>query len=358
MSKSRLCWRTLRQKKLYAKFRTASYVTRKFVSLVYCIVNGIIIGFHQMLKLSPYGRDLYVAEGGEVCVDDERQESFEELKREIGVWLRILTLHQVIAYASRQTERVVVEHVYEFWWLWAENEIESNVMLQIKRSSKGRTVNQDVQRFEIVLLVERHEARCGYEIVRLHGTPTSIVSDRDPKFTSHFWKGLQKAWGTRLKFSTSFHPQTRWSVREGTIQTLEDMLRACALNGHVAGMSYVNKHRRGLRISVGGSRISESFAIQRKLTFWDQGQDLSMDFIGPFEILERMRGFVSLALSQLSYVHDVFYDISFEGITFSSMHVHLILLIRFSLICFFVEESESILDRQGESHEKQSYTFL
>ncbi|GJT66670.1 putative nucleotidyltransferase, ribonuclease H [Tanacetum coccineum] len=66
------------------------------------------------------------------------------------------------------------------------------------------------------------------EIVRLHGTPTSIVSDRDPKFTSHFWKGLQKAWGTRLKFSTAFHPQTD-GQSERTIQTLEDMLRACAL---------------------------------------------------------------------------------------------------------------------------------
>nr|GFB20537.1 retrotransposable element Tf2 [Tanacetum cinerariifolium] len=37
------------------------------------------------------------------------------------------------------------------------------------------------------------------EIVRLHGTPSAIVSDRDPRFTSRFWKGLQKAWGTRLK---------------------------------------------------------------------------------------------------------------------------------------------------------------
>nr|GEZ52623.1 retrotransposon protein, putative, Ty3-gypsy subclass [Tanacetum cinerariifolium] len=46
------------------------------------------------------------------------------------------------------------------------------------------------------------------EIVRLHGTPSAIVSDRDPRFASRFWKGLQKAWGTRLKFNTAFHPQT------------------------------------------------------------------------------------------------------------------------------------------------------
>nr|GFB49675.1 hypothetical protein [Tanacetum cinerariifolium] len=46
------------------------------------------------------------------------------------------------------------------------------------------------------------------EIVRLHGTPSAIELDRDPRFASRFWKGLQKAWGTRLKFSTAFHPQT------------------------------------------------------------------------------------------------------------------------------------------------------
>ena len=44
------------------------------------------------------------------------------------------------------------------------------------------------------------------EIIRLHGTPVSIVSDRDPKFTSRFWPSLQNALGTELHFSTAFHP--------------------------------------------------------------------------------------------------------------------------------------------------------
>ena len=46
------------------------------------------------------------------------------------------------------------------------------------------------------------------EIVRLHGVPVSIVSDRDPRFTVHFWKSFQKAMGARLTMSTAFHPQT------------------------------------------------------------------------------------------------------------------------------------------------------
>nr|GEW23781.1 retrotransposable element Tf2 [Tanacetum cinerariifolium] len=66
------------------------------------------------------------------------------------------------------------------------------------------------------------------EIVRLHGTPLAIVSNRDPRFTSRFWKGFQNAWGTRLKFSTEFHPGTDGQT-ERTIQTLEDMLRSCGL---------------------------------------------------------------------------------------------------------------------------------
>ena len=66
------------------------------------------------------------------------------------------------------------------------------------------------------------------EIVRLHRNPMSIVSDRDLRFTSRFWTTLQKAFESRISLSTAYHPQTS-GQSEQTIQTLEDMLRACVL---------------------------------------------------------------------------------------------------------------------------------
>ncbi|KAL0532314.1 hypothetical protein IC582_031647 [Cucumis melo] len=88
------------------------------------------------------------------------------------------------------------------------------------------------------------------EIVRLHGVPVSIVSDRDARFTSKFWKGLQTAMVTRLDFSTAFHPQTDGQT-ERLNQVLEDMLRACALEFpgswdshlHLMEFSYNNSYQ-------------------------------------------------------------------------------------------------------------------
>ncbi|GKA90703.1 putative reverse transcriptase domain-containing protein [Tanacetum coccineum] len=67
------------------------------------------------------------------------------------------------------------------------------------------------------------------EIVARHGVPVSIISDRDSRFKLKFWQSMQEALGTRLDMSTAYHPQTD-GQSERTIQTLEDMLRACVLD--------------------------------------------------------------------------------------------------------------------------------
>ena len=67
------------------------------------------------------------------------------------------------------------------------------------------------------------------EIVTHHGVPVPIMSDRDPSFNSRFWKQFQEHLGTRLKMGIAYHPQT-YGQSERTIQTIEYMLRSCALD--------------------------------------------------------------------------------------------------------------------------------
>ncbi|GJZ49858.1 putative reverse transcriptase domain-containing protein [Tanacetum coccineum] len=74
------------------------------------------------------------------------------------------------------------------------------------------------------------------EVVTRHGIPVSIICDRDPRFASNFWRSLQNALGTNLDKSTAYHPQID-GQSERTIQTLEDMLRACVID---FGKGWVN----------------------------------------------------------------------------------------------------------------------
>ncbi|KAI3450299.1 hypothetical protein Pfo_006964 [Paulownia fortunei] len=150
------------------------------------------------------------------------------------------------------------------------------------------------------------------EIVRLHGVPLSIVSDRDSRFLSTFWRSLHKALGTQLSFSTAYHPQTD-GQSERTIQTLEDMLRACKLLGpdmiremteavlqirqrmqtaQNRQKSYADRRRRALEFAIG-----------------DQKGKLSPRYIGPFSVIERI-GDVSYRLdlpTSMSQIHNVFH---------------------------------------------------
>ena len=95
---------------------------------------------------------------------------------------------------------------------------------------------------------------CIKEIVRLHGIPISIISDRDPRFTSRFWGKLQETSGNQLNFSTTFYPQTN-GQSERVIQVLEDMLRSCVINyegswdRHIPLVEFV--YNRGFQSSIG-----------------------------------------------------------------------------------------------------------
>ncbi|GJT83075.1 DNA/RNA polymerases superfamily protein [Tanacetum coccineum] len=156
-----------------------------------------------------------------------------------------------------------------------------------------------------------------------HFLPIPSVSDRDHVSVLRFWKGLQKAWGTRLKFSTAFHPETD-GQSERTIQTLEDMLRSCALEwagnwddyiclvavareklkeAQTRQKSYADRHRRALEFQPGEHvflKVSPTRGVRR---FGIKGK-LSPRFIGPFEILDRVAvGLQSIILFTLSLIH-------------------------------------------------------
>ncbi|XP_058202919.1 uncharacterized protein LOC131317380 [Rhododendron vialii] len=138
------------------------------------------------------------------------------------------------------------------------------------------------------------------EIIRLHGILVSIVLDQDPRFIARFWQRLQAALGTNLLFSTTYHPQTD-GLSERTIQILEDMLRS-------RQKSYADCRRRPLSFEV-GDHVFLKVSLRRGLSRFGQKGKLSPRFIGPFDIIEKIREVAyQLALPpRLSGIHDVFH---------------------------------------------------
>ena len=143
------------------------------------------------------------------------------------------------------------------------------------------------------------------EIVRLHGTPVSIVSDRDPRFTSRFWPSLQEALGTKVKFSTSFHPQTD-GQSERTIQTLEDMLRACVMefkgswDQHLSLMEFA--YNNSYHASLGMAPYEALYGRKcRTPICWDEAGERKL--LGP-EIVQMTTDKVEMIRSRLKTAQD------------------------------------------------------
>ena len=78
-------------------------------------------------------------------------------------------------------------------------------------------------------MVPKYAELCIENIVRLHGVPKKIISDRGPQFTAKLWENIQKLLGTKLSFSSAYHSQTSGQTERDN-QILEDMLRASVLS--------------------------------------------------------------------------------------------------------------------------------
>ena len=162
--------------------------------------------------------------------DLRRQYYWSGMKRHVGDFVRqCLTCHQVKAEHQRLAGLLQPLEITE--WKWEH--ITMNFVTHLPRTSRKHDVVWVIvdrltksAHFLAVQMTFTLEEFCRLyilEIIRLHGVPVSIVSDRDPRFTAQFWKSFQKAMGTQLSMSTAFHPQTDGQSK-WTIQILEDML--------------------------------------------------------------------------------------------------------------------------------------
>nr|GEZ40863.1 putative ribonuclease H-like domain-containing protein [Tanacetum cinerariifolium] len=141
------------------------------------------------------------------------------------------------------------------------------------------------------------------EIVCKHGVPMSVISDRDNLFASRFWVSLQETLRTQLDLSTAYHPETDGQSKR-TIQTLEDMLRACVID---FGSSW-DKHIPLVDFSYNNSIKAALFEALYGRKCRKRGK-LSPQFFGPFEVIERI-GPVAYKLElpdKLCGIHDTFH---------------------------------------------------
>ncbi|XP_072084602.1 uncharacterized protein [Arachis hypogaea] len=164
------------------------------------------------------------------------------------------------------------------------------------------------------------------EIVRLHGVPSSIVSDRDPRFTSRFCGTFQRAFDTKLCLSTTYHPQTD-GQSERTIQTLEDMLRACVLDQprswdrymSLVEFAYNKNFHASNEMASYEALVTPTTGIGRAI----KTKKLNPRYIRPFEILKRF-GLVAYQVAlppHLSNLHDVFHMSQLHKYTSDAAHV-------------------------------------
>jgi hypothetical protein len=127
------------------------------------------------------------------------------------------------------------------------------------------------------------------EIVRLHGIPKAIFSDKDPKFTSNFWKGLFKGFRTNLNIITTYHPKSDGKI-ERTNKKIEDMLRMYVMDHPSKWEDYINSvefsYNNGYQASLKMSLFEALYGRKCNTPVsWDNPADRAV--IGP-DLLKEM----------------------------------------------------------------------
>ena len=153
--------------------------------------------------------------GTNMYQDLRRQYYWSGMKRHVGDFVRrCLTCQQVKAEHQKAAGLLQPLEVAERKW----EHVTMDFVTHFPRTPQGHDAVwvivdrlMKLSHFLAVRMAFTLERFCRLyirEIVRLHGVPVSIVSDRDPRFTVYFWKSFQKAVGTRLTMNAAFHPQT------------------------------------------------------------------------------------------------------------------------------------------------------
>nr|XP_009783750.1 PREDICTED: uncharacterized protein LOC104232276 [Nicotiana sylvestris] len=202
------------------------------------------------------------------------------------------------------------------------------------------------------------------EIVRLHGVPISIISDRRSQFTSRFWKSFQEALGTRVNISTAFHPQTdgqsepsspvfklhhtkHCTVEDVLLDGLKLLIRQRLLAAQSRQKSYADKRRRDLVFTIGDKMFLRVSPIKGVMRFGKRGK-LSPRFIGPYEIINRVEAVAyRLALPpEISFIHLVFHVSMLRKYISDSSQVLEAPTIPLDEKLSYEEEPMAIVDRQ------------
>eukprot|EP00253_Pinus_taeda_P020588 PITA_20588 len=143
------------------------------------------------------------------------------------------------------------------------------------------------------------------EIIRFHGVPKKIISDRDSRFTSRFWTCMQTTLGTQLNLSTAYHPETDGQI-ERVNQVLEDMLRMYVMDQQSHWEKYLPlvefAYNNSYHSSIGMPPFEALYGRPcRTPLSWDRLEDRVI--IGP-ELIHEMEAHVRQIRQRLKEAHD------------------------------------------------------